>query len=159
MTADEASMHDAPAHDASARDVPAHDARRTFCKVAIGTMSVSSLAMVGFPVVSFLGPPVRLGEDKPVEVPLEGLTPGQAVYVELRGQQFIVLMGDGGPLVFNASCPHLGCNVIWDGSHSAFHCPCHGARFDQRGQVVGGPVSSPLKSIPFEIKDNKIIIA
>lgn len=133
-------------------------ARRTFCKLCIGGMTVASAGMVGFPVVSFLGRPTRLGADKPLEIPADSLAPGQARYEEFRGQQVIVLAGAEGPAVFNASCPHLGCNVIWDAAESVFRCPCHGAIFDADGKVVSGPVSDPLKQLPFEIKDGKIVV-
>jgi len=135
------------------------DARRTFCKGCIGAMTVASAGMVSFPVISFVaGRPARVGMDKPVEVPLDQLAPGQAQYEELRGQQIIVLGSAEGPRVFSASCPHLGCNVAWETSDSVFRCPCHGAVFDEYGQVISGPVSSPLRALPFEIKDGKIIV-
>ena len=132
--------------------------RRTFCKVAIGGLGAVSAGAVGFPVVSFLGRPVRLSSDKPLEVALADLAPGQAQYAELRGQQIIVLSGENGPLVVNASCPHLGCNVRWETSDSVFRCPCHGAVFDASGHVVSGPVNKDLKSVPFEVKDGTLIV-
>jgi len=132
--------------------------RRTFCKVAIGGLGVTSAAAVGFPVVSFLGRPVRLSEDKPVQVSLGDLAPGQAEYAELRGQQIIVLEGENGPLVVSAKCPHLGCNVRWEAADSLFRCPCHGAVFDASGHVVSGPVNKDLTSIPFEVKDGTLTV-
>ena len=138
---------------------PKPDGRRTFCKVCIGGMTVASAGMVGFPVASFLGRPVRVGQDKPVEVPLDQLAEGQALFVDLRGQQVVVLTTPNGPLVLSASCPHLGCNVNWNTGDSTFHCPCHGAIFDSQGAVVSGPVSASLKKIPFQVQDGKLIIA
>jgi Rieske Fe-S protein len=111
-------------------------------------------------VISFLARPQALGANKPVEIPLDKLSPGQAQYVDLRGQQVIVLMGSGGaPSVFSASCPHLGCNVIWDAGESLFRCPCHGAVFGADGAVVRGPVSAPLAKVAFEVKDGKVIMS
>jgi Rieske Fe-S protein len=136
------------------------DRRRTFCKVCIAGLGVVSAGMVGFPVVAFLARPQALGANKPVEVPLDRLSPGQAQYVDLRGQQVIVLMGEGGtPSVFSASCPHLGCNVIWDAGESLFRCPCHGAVFSAAGAVMRGPVSAPLAKVAFEVKDGKVIMS
>jgi Rieske Fe-S protein len=135
------------------------DRRRTFCRVCIGGFSVVSAGMVGYPVLAFLARPEKLGANKPVEVPLERLRPGQAEYVDLHGQQIIVLSARTGPRVFSASCPHLGCNVIWDSGEELFRCPCHGAVFNAEGNVVRGPVSSPLRKVDFEIKDNKIIVS
>jgi Rieske Fe-S protein len=134
------------------------DRRRTFCKACIGGFTAVSAAMVGFPVVAFLQRPEKLGANKPLEVPLNKLLAGQAEYLDLRGQQIIVLAAEGGPRVFNASCPHLGCNVIWDSGEGLFRCPCHGAVFSAEGAVVRGPVSSGLQKVTFEIKDDKIIV-
>ena len=132
--------------------------RRKFCQVTIGGMTVLSGAMVTYPVMAFLGRPMRLQSNKPLELPIDELTEGQARYVEFRGQQLIVLSWAESVKVFSASCPHLGCNVVWEGAESLFRCPCHGAVFDPTGEVVSGPVSDPLKSVPFEIQDNKAVI-
>jgi len=136
-----------------------HNGRRTFCKVCIGAMSAASAAMVGYPVASFVASqPSRIGEGKPLEVPLDQLVQGQARYEPYRGLQIIILATADGPRVFSASCPHLGCAVNWVSSDAQFHCPCHGAVFDDQGAVVSGPVNEPLKPIPFEVKEGKIIV-
>jgi len=134
------------------------EGRRTFCKAAIGGMSVLSAAMVGYPVISFLAQPEAVGANKPLEIPLERVAAGQAEYVDFRGQQLIVLGTGEKPRMFSASCPHLGCNVLWDSGEQKFRCPCHGAVFDAQGQVVKGPVSSPLTKVNFEVKNGKIVV-
>ena len=146
-------------HDGEGEHSPCDNGRRTFCKVCIGAMAAGSASMVGFPLVAFLARPETLDLNKPLEIPLDRLSPGQAQYVEYRGQQLIVLLAQGKPMVISASCPHLGCNVIWDSGDAVFHCPCHGASFDSAGQVVKGPVSSPLRKVPFEVKEGRIIVS
>jgi Rieske Fe-S protein len=130
-----------------------------FCKACIGGMTAASTGMVAYPIISFLTPAEQLGANKPLEVPLDRVSLGQAQYVEFRGQQLIILGAQEGPRVFSASCPHLGCSVAWESANAVFRCPCHGAVFDATGKVVRGPVSSPLEKIPFEIKDGKIIVS
>ena len=93
-----------------------------------------------------------------MEVALSDLSPGQVQYADLRGQQIIVLSTEQGPRVLSASCPHLGCNVLWDTAESRFRCPCHGAVFDAEGGVISGPVNSPLKEVPFEVQDGTLIV-
>jgi Rieske Fe-S protein len=138
---------------------PAEYSRRRMCQVFIGGMAGLSAGMVGFPLVSFMARPESLDLNKPLEISLDQLSPGQALYAEYRGQQLILLTGQAGTLVFSASCPHLGCNVAWDSANAVFHCPCHGAMFGADGQVIRGPVSSPLRRVPCEIKDGKVIIS
>ena len=133
-------------------------ARRTFCKACIGVFSVTSAAMVGYPVAAFFQRSEKLDSSKPVEVPLNQLTIGQAQYADLHGQQIVVTLAAEGPQVFSASCPHLGCSVMWDSAEGVFRCPCHGAMFNSQGQVIRGPASSPLEKLPFEIKDGKVIV-
>jgi len=137
----------------------ARDPRRTFCKVCLGGMGLCSAAAVGYPVVAFLGFPRRLSGDKPVEVPLAELLPGQAQYVSAQGKTVAVLTVGGEPVVLNVSCTHLGCTVIWDTADHVFRCPCHGAIFDAEGQVVSGPVSQPLKTVPFTVEDDVLIVS
>ncbi|MHC5003908.1 MAG: hypothetical protein ACYTJ0_12370, partial [Planctomycetota bacterium] len=59
--------------------------RRTVLKVCIGGMAAGSAGAVGFPVAAFLGFPYRLSTDKPLEVAMESLPPGQAQYMDFRG--------------------------------------------------------------------------
>jgi cytochrome b6-f complex iron-sulfur subunit len=137
---------------------PINSGRRNFFRAILGAFSITSFAAIVYPVIGFFKRPANLNAAKPVEIPLANLTPGQAQYVDDQGQQVIVLQSSEGPKVFSASCPHLGCNVMWNEADAVFRCPCHGAVFDPAGAVIRGPVSGSLAKIPFEIKDQKIII-
>lgn len=57
---------------------------------------------------------------------------------------------------FSAVCTHQGCKVDKIAS-GTIDCPCHGSQFDANtGEVVTGPASSGLKSIPVEIREGSI---
>lgn len=42
----------------------------------------------------------------------------------------------------STTCTHLGCIVSI--ADTGFSCPCHGSRYDQDGNVTGGPAPKPL---------------
>ena len=49
--------------------------------------------------------------------------------------------------VMSAVCPHLGCIVQWNTTAKTWDCPCHGSRFDKRGQVINGPANTSLRPL------------
>lgn len=73
------------------------------------------------------------------------LGPGEGGIVEHHGEQLAAFVNADGELhLMSARCTHLGCVVGWNPGDSTFDCPCHGSRFDSRGQVVQGPAARPL---------------
>ena len=53
-------------------------------------------------------------------------------------------------------CTHLGCivNVTTDG----LQCPCHGSRFDRKGNVLEGPADRPLARYHLEENDGVLTV-
>jgi cytochrome b6-f complex iron-sulfur subunit len=50
---------------------------------------------------------------------------------------------DGNKLAaISTTCTHLGCIV--GVADTGFACPCHGSRYDQDGNVTGGPAPKAL---------------
>ena len=48
-------------------------------------------------------------------------------------------------LILNSRCTHLGCTVNWsDNADRVYLCPCHDAKFGEKGQVLDGPPPRPL---------------
>ncbi|WP_218133818.1 Rieske 2Fe-2S domain-containing protein [Lentzea fradiae] len=60
-------------------------------------------------------------------------------------------------LAFNATCRHQGCPVSYVGP--GFRCPCHGATYDEHGQVTGGPAPAPLVKIPVAVVEGQVVLA
>lgn len=132
--------------------------RRRFVEACIVGMGVASAGAVTYPVVAFLGRPASVRAAQAVRVALGDLGEDQARYVEWQGQQVAIVNTGGTPKVLSASCSHLGCLVSWDNLKRVFHCPCHGAVFDDQGKPLSGPVSQPLTSIPFQVVDGHVVI-
>jgi cytochrome b6-f complex iron-sulfur subunit len=60
-----------------------------------------------------------------------------------------LLIRDGnGFSALSLVCTHLGCTV--QEMPEGFSCPCHGSRYDAKGNVVRGPAQKPLKPLRVE---------
>jgi cytochrome b6-f complex iron-sulfur subunit len=81
------------------------------------------------------GDPQRFSVGKPEDFPA-----GTRVAIESRR---ICIVREGDKLAaISTTCTHLGCIIGL--SETGFACPCHGSRFDQDGNVTGGPAPRPL---------------
>lgn len=59
------------------------------------------------------------------------------------GEHNICVVREGEKLcAISTVCTHLGCIVST--SETGFACPCHGSRYDQDGNVTGGPAPKAL---------------
>lgn len=51
-------------------------------------------------------------------------------------------------IALSSTCPHLGCQVHWEGPNNRFFCPCHNGVFDPQGKGTGGPPGEAGQSLP-----------
>ena len=51
-------------------------------------------------------------------------------------------------VALSSTCPHLGCQVHWEGGQNRFFCPCHNGTFDATGVATGGPPKEAGQSLP-----------
>ena len=42
-------------------------------------------------------------------------------------------------------CPHMGCALKWNKIEHTWDCPCHGSRFDNKGQLIDNPAKHNAK--------------
>jgi len=64
----------------------------------------------------------------------------------LTGQLFLnLLSATAGLLSFGKRCPHMGCALKWNKIEKTWDCPCHGSRFDKRGNLIGGPAKRGIE--------------
>ena len=81
------------------------------------------------------GQPMRFSIGTPDEFP-----PGTRIAL---GTQKVAVIREGDKMAaISITCTHLGCIV--GVADTGFACPCHGSRFDQDGNVTGGPAPKPL---------------
>jgi nitrite reductase/ring-hydroxylating ferredoxin subunit len=51
-------------------------------------------------------------------------------------------------IALSSTCPHLGCQVRWEGQNNRYFCPCHNGTFDTTGKATGGPPGDAGLSLP-----------
>lgn len=81
------------------------------------------------------GQPNRFSIGKPDEFPA-------GTRLALESQRVCVVREGEKVCAISTTCTHLGCIVA--PSETGFACPCHGSRFDQDGNVTGGPAPKAL---------------
>ncbi len=81
------------------------------------------------------GQPARFAIGKPDDFPS-----GTRISLDVKR---VCIVREGTKMAaISTTCTHLGCIVGI--SDTGFACPCHGSRFDQDGNVTGGPAPKPL---------------
>ena len=91
------------------------------------------------------GQPVRFAIGKPDDFP-----PGTKISPDVKR---VCILREGNKIAtISTTCTHLGCIVGI--SDTGFACPCHGSRFDQDGNVTGGPAPKPLPWFKISLAPN-----
>ena len=62
------------------------------------------------------------------------------------------------PIAFLGTCTHLGCTVAWKPKNNKFECPCHGGKYNSKGEVIDGPPPRPLTRLKTKIKGEDFYI-
>lgn len=145
--------------------------REALTHIAFWGATVGAMGAIGVPAARFLvGASFEEGAHKWVPVaPLEQLSPDdfKRIAYEYRTQDawhevtkegllYARLGADGEPLVFSATCTHLGCNVSWRKDESRFACPCHAGFYDADGKVTSGPPPRPLERLETRLTDGVV---
>lgn len=132
-------MGKVPAHVPEVKDD--QEGRRRLLTFLSGFGLLGSAVLSAFSNFVFIKPratygqPSRFQVGKPDEFPS-----GTKLALEDRR---ICLVRDGDQIAaLSTTCTHLGCIV--SPSDTGFSCPCHGSRYDQDGNVTGGPAPKAL---------------
>ncbi|RDY29334.1 FAD-dependent oxidoreductase [Romboutsia weinsteinii] len=73
------------------------------------------------------------------------LEKNQGEIVNIDGKRYGAYKDDKGELyIVDITCTHLGCELKFNGAEKTWDCPCHGSRFDYKGNILEGPALKPL---------------
>ena len=79
---------------------------------------------------------------------VSGLKPGHGAVVEtLEGKAGVYKTEEGEIHQADIVCPHLGCELTWNPDERSWDCPCHGSRFDYKGNLMDGPAQEGIQDV------------
>lgn len=71
---------------------------------------------------------------------LSELMPGQGKIISYQGKKVGAFKDENGKIyLVSTRCPHLGCQLAWNPEELTWDCPCHGSRFDYKGNLLNNP--------------------
>ena len=101
----------------------------------------NTLIDVGYTTYNFIAQRIRI----PMEA-VEDISNGSGGIVNYNGENVGVYKDDKGEIyTVSTKCPHLGCELKWDANDLAWDCPCHGSRFDYKGNLLNSPSTKELR--------------
>lgn len=79
-------------------------------------------------------------EPFPIQEEVSRLAPGEGAIIQ-RGEEKVAAYRDPQGVLYtlNPSCRHMGCTVSWNDAEKTWDCPCHGSRYNARGEVILSP--------------------
>jgi glycine/D-amino acid oxidase-like deaminating enzyme/nitrite reductase/ring-hydroxylating ferredoxin subunit len=77
---------------------------------------------------------------------VDQISRGQGGLMTVDGERLAVFRDEHGDVhMMSPLCRHMGCYVHWNAAEKTWDCPCHGGRYDARGNVIMGPPKHPLE--------------
>ncbi len=61
-----------------------------------------------------------------------------------QGKTGVYKTEDGQFFQVDIVCPHMGCELTWNPDERSWDCPCHGSRFDYKGNRIDGPAEEGI---------------
>ena len=75
----------------------------------------------------------NVSNDSGTVVKIDGINVG--IYKDRQGNIFPI----------NPVCSHLGCLLSWNNADKTWDCPCHGSRFNYKGECISDPAFKDLE--------------
>ena len=106
------------------------------------TASIKNLVKDGFETTyNFIAEKIRI----PMET-IENIKNGESGIILHGGKKVGVYKDNDGEVhTVSTKCPHLGCELKWNADDLSWDCPCHGSRFDYKGNFLDSPTIKELK--------------
>ena len=83
---------------------------------------------------------------EPPRALLRDLAPGHGGIVQWGEEKVGAYRDEEGEIfLVSTRCPHLGCQLEWNPDEKSWDCPCHGSRFDYKGNLINGPAQIGLR--------------
>ncbi|WP_105615224.1 FAD-dependent oxidoreductase [Vallitalea okinawensis] len=82
---------------------------------------------------------------------LEAIPIDQCNIIEINSNNIGVYKDKNGELfAVDITCQHLKCELVWNQAERTWDCPCHGSRYNYRGEVFDGPSNANLVRIDID---------
>ncbi len=79
------------------------------------------------------------------------LSCGEGGIVTVKGKRYACYRDEEGKLhQISPRCPHMGCELAWNGDEKSWDCPCHGSRFTIDGELLDNPSKRDDRKAEFE---------
>jgi menaquinol-cytochrome c reductase iron-sulfur subunit len=148
------------------------DGRRSFLKVAIGTLSALGGLVLGLPLLgTMLARPAARKAGWTRVADLASLPLGRPVNIrftvtkrdaflreEVLHAVWVMKRSPHDISVLSPVCPHLGCYFTWNPGTGRFQCPCHASVFAEDGTVLSGPAPRPLDTLPSKTEGGSLFV-
>lgn len=134
--------------------------RRTFIDYLLGgSLGLVALSILGG-VFTFLYPSKRVIESQE-EISVgnkSNIPPGKGKVFPYRDKAVLVINTQQGFVALSAVCTHRCCLLTWREEKKEILCPCHGGKFDVKGNILGGPPAKHLTNYKVVLRDEKIFV-
>jgi cytochrome b6-f complex iron-sulfur subunit len=143
-----------------------HVTRRQFLAIGWTVAGLVAAGEAGAAILAFMYPRQETGEviigsrqDVMKNLPDAKSKPDAtfAITGRFTGRFYLSRTPDG-ILALYLKCTHLGCGVPWNEQEDQFHCGCHGALYNRKGEVLGGPAPRPLDYFAISQKGNTLVV-
>ena len=85
---------------------------------------------------------------------LDEIKKGEAKLVNFENQSVALYKDENGKIhSVNPACTHINCTVAWNTAEKTWECPCHGSRFNEKGEMFTAPARKDLEKILLEKPD------